>query len=74
MYLSCSSYGWVMLPWFLVKVEEWYTSIDIENFRIKLTASGWINPETAIYWLYLFIKATYEKPSFKRPTEVFVNG
>ena len=62
--------GWVMLPWFLVKgshhLEEWYTSIDIEDFRIKPTLS-WVNDETAIDWLCCFDEASKNRVTKGRP-------
>lgn len=54
--------GQVMLPWFLPKgnsyIEEWYTNIDIPDFRIKPIVNGQITDEAVFKWLYSFYKAS----------------
>lgn len=67
-----------MLPWFLVKgsqhLEEWYTSIDIPDFRIKPTQSGWTNDKTAIDWLFSFNKATKHRVQKGRPRLLLIDN
>jgi hypothetical protein len=57
-----SASGWSMLPWFLVKgarhQEDWYTSTDIDGFRIRPTDDGWTDDTVALEWLVSFNEAS----------------
>lgn len=55
-------------------LEEWYTSIDIPDFCIKPTQSGWTNDKTAIDWLFSFNKATKHRVQKGRPRLLLIDN
>ncbi|KAJ5788583.1 hypothetical protein N7457_003573 [Penicillium paradoxum] len=68
-----SADGWAMLPWFLVK-ETQHTSIQIPNFRIQTTPTGWVNDETALEWLRSFNEATKTRVRSGRPRVLMMDN